>query len=131
MDTQWLALIGTAALGVYLYCLYREKRDTAAVREAFQDDEPAGDWRREALAGALEDLCEAGDGPETVYVFLNETRRECRWSCNAFRLDGDVELCTIAEGGVTKLAAHLRRYGSLDGMADAILRAYREKHGGL
>lgn len=130
MAQEWLWAIGAAALCVYIYCSYMERRGGEGAPISLPR-RPDRDWRVEALSGALEDLCDAGDGPETVYVFLDQEKEECRWSENAFRLAGEIELCTIEAGGVTKLAAHLRQYGTLDGMAEEILKAYAKKHGGL
>lgn len=126
MSSEWLAVIGIVALGVYLYCLYTEHRGAPSLPLR-----PDRDWRADALGGLLEDICDAGDGPETIYIFFDAEKEEFRWSCNAFRLAGEIELCTIAPGGVTKLAASRAACGTLRGMAEAILAAYAKKHGSV
>ena len=143
IDSQWLALIGAIALGVYLYCSFAEQREAKKDapqrmrrRESRQDTrvaerEKSADegWRRLALAETLKNVCAAGIESDRVYVFINNEQHECRWSCNAFRLDGEKELCTIEPGGTAKLMRHLLQHGTLIDMADAILEGYVKKHG--
>lgn len=134
IDSEWLALIGVIALGVYLYCAFVEQRARRSA-PARPGGVPAPRtqpkrWERYALAIVLRDMCQKA-GTEKVYIFINQQRRECRWSSNAFCLDGEKELCTIEPGGAAKLLDRLYRNGSLLDIADAILTAYVKKHGSM
>lgn len=119
---SYLVYIGLAALFVYIFCRWWEKRHSAEAR--------AHAWKTMELAKTISEICqsEVTMAPrEKVHIFMRMEENTFRWSMNAFLLPGEEEVCTIEAAGIASLRRYKANTDMLLGTASDILRAYAEK----
>lgn len=119
---SYLVYIGLAALFVYLFCRWWEKRHSKEARDLA--------WKTMELAKTISEICQSDVSMaprEKVHIFMHREENIFRWSMNAYVLPDEVEVCTIEASGIASLRRYKANTDMLLGTASDILRAYAEK----